>query len=246
MGDSTSERPKCLSALAGRTLLNWQLAALASAGITSVTVIRGYRSDLLVSPEYAALDNADWARTNMVATLRCGAALLRRAPCVIAYGDIVYRPDHVRAVAADDHDIVIAYDVLWASLWSARFENPLADAETFSEAGGWLTAIGDKTASTNDIHGQYLGLLKVSPEGWARIEAFVSGLSGEDQARIDVTSLLRGLLSTGVRVRCVPVHGGWCEVDSESDVRLYESRLQQSEASGTVWDHDWRWEVASG
>src|SRR5688572_14359625 len=100
MGELTAERPKCLSALAGRPLIDWQLAALESADVPAVTVLRGYRKELLSSPRYAVLDNPAWAETNMVATLCCASDLLAATPCIVSYSDIVYHPDHVRALAA--------------------------------------------------------------------------------------------------------------------------------------------------
>lgn len=239
MGALTADQPKCLTELAGKRLLDWQLAALESAGLHAITVIRGYRKELLSSPAYATLDNPSWATSNMVATLSCAAHLLRRFSCVVSYSDIVYHPDHVRELAEAQGDVAICYDVLWETLWAARFENPLTDAETFCHEDGWLRAIGDKTDNILDIQGQYLGLLKFTPTGWAASEEFLSKLSADERSRIDVTSMLRGLLKIGVKVWCVPVSGRWCEVDSDSDVRLYERLL--SKLNNRKWDHDWRW-----
>lgn len=242
MGDLTADYPKCLTELAGKRLLDWQLAALKTAGIQSVTVIRGYRKELLSSSDYSVLDNPDWANTNMVVTLSCAANLLREFLCVVSYGDIVYHPDHVRALADAEGDITISYDILWESLWSARFENPLADAETFKQENGWLKAIGERTDDISDIQGQYIGLLKFTPTGWTWIETFLSKLSSEEHRKIDMTGLLRGLLTEGHSIRCVPVKGGWCEVDNPSDVQLYEQSLKGEGLGNSTWDHDWHWQ----
>jgi choline kinase len=177
----------------------------------------------------------------MVATLRCASSLLNESPCIISYSDIVYHPSHVRALAAAEGDIAITYDVLWETLWSARFEDPLADAETFRHSNGWLITIGNRAVKPSDIQGQYMGLVKFTPAGWQKTEAFLSTLSLAESKRLDTTSLLRGLLDNGVKIYCIPVNGRWCEVDSESDVRLYEGLLSRSQSKGAVWDHDWQW-----
>jgi choline kinase len=241
MGALTADQPKCLIELAGKRLLEWQMAALNSAGLHAITVIRGYRKELLSSPAYAALDSPNWTASNMVATLSCAAHLLRRFSCVVSYSDIVYHPDHVRELVEAQGDVAICFDVLWESLWAARFENPLTDAETFRHENGWLRAIGNKTDDILDIQGQYLGLLKFTPTGWAASEEFLSELPAEERSRIDMTGMLRGLLNIGVKVRCVPVSGRWCEVDSESDVRLYERLLSEKQLNNRKWDHDWCW-----
>jgi choline kinase len=43
----TEDRPKCLIELSGRTLLEWQLDALAANGVTDVVVVTGFRDDLV-------------------------------------------------------------------------------------------------------------------------------------------------------------------------------------------------------
>lgn len=240
MGELTAAKPKCLTLLAGRSLLDWQLAALRSAGMKSIAVVGGYRKELLASGAYELLDNPDWATTNMVATLRCASPLLRRFACLVSYSDIVYRSDHVRALAEVDADVAITYDTKWKSLWSARFADPLADAETFRQEQGWLTTIGEKTRSMADIEGQYMGLLKFTPAGWGQVEQVAATLPAQEQRSIDTTNLLRVLLRSGARIRCVPVHGGWCEVDGSADVELYQRLLEESERNGVRWDHDWR------
>jgi len=43
----TEDRPKCLIAFSGRSLLEWQLDALAANGITDMVVVTGFRDDLV-------------------------------------------------------------------------------------------------------------------------------------------------------------------------------------------------------
>ena len=43
----TENKPKCLLAIAGRAILQWQLDALLEAGIEEISVITGFRSDLV-------------------------------------------------------------------------------------------------------------------------------------------------------------------------------------------------------
>jgi len=241
MGEMTAAKPKCLTVLAGKPLLEWQLAALSSAGIRSIVVVGGYRSDLLVSERYQLIENPDWASTNMIASLRCAATLLRKTPCLVSYGDILYRSDRVKELARVDADIAITYDTDWKALWCARFSDPLSDAETFRQENGWLTDIGQRAQRMSDVQGQYIGLLRLTPTGWSQVEDVLSTLEVDVQERIDVTHLLRTLLERGIRVRCVPGAGAWCEVDGSSDVHLYQGLLDKSDKGGERWGHDWRW-----
>ncbi|MBK8803364.1 MAG: phosphocholine cytidylyltransferase family protein [Fibrobacteres bacterium] len=238
MGDRTRDLPKCQAELAGRTLLDWQLSALRAAGIDQTVVACGYREETLRG-NFTKVRNERWAETNMVRTLECARDHLRSEPCVVSYSDIAYHPDHARALAMSDGDIAITYDALWHDLWSARFSDPLDDAETFLQEDGRLMAIGGKTKDIREIQGQYMGLLRFSPVGWSVVERKLAEL-GSSADRLDMTSLLRLLLADGVRVDAVRTEGRWCEADNQEDLALYGKMIGNTGA--TRWTHDWRWE----
>ena len=51
-----------------------------------------------------------------------------------------------------------------------------------------------------------------------------------------MTSLLQLCLNEGIVIQVIATQGKWCEIDSESDLRAYESILEKDEN----WSHDWR------
>ena len=224
MGGLTEDSPKCLVPVAGQSLLAWQIAALRTAGIDQVVLVRGYAKERLALPSVRTRDNPRWQHTNMVGTLLCAAANLQRDDTIVAYADIVYHADIVAMLAAAAGDIVVAYDELWRDLWCARFTAPLDDAETFE---------------TRDIRGQFMGLIKFTPAGWRRTAAYLARLSPSERDRLDSTALLSRLLAAGVEVRTIGVAGRWCEFDSQRDLDLCVSMLGQ-EQRGAHWAHDWR------
>lgn len=238
----TAHKPKCLVEIAGRPLLEWQCDALHAAGISDVAVVRGYRAESLAGPGYALLENPRWANTNMVSSLLCADAWLRGGECVVSYSDIVYHPEVVRALIESRQDLSITYDRLWRALWSERFEDPLADAETFRcDDRGRLLEIGGRSSSMDQIQGQYMGLLKFTPGGWERIVEFLQTLTPAGRDALDMTGLLARLMDAGVQIQAVPVDGRWCEVDSDEDLAMYGEKL----AEVIPWRHDWRWEEAA-
>lgn len=245
----TDDRPKCLVSLAGKPLLRWQYEALRAAGARQVMVVRGYLAQRLV-PEAAGLppgafattDNPRWAQGNMLRSLLCAGPWLEAAfadgetEAVISYADIVYPAAHVRALCAGggSSPVAITYDTQWEALWRVRFADPLSDAESFACRDGLLCDIGRKPCALSDIHGQYMGLLRLTPQGWQTVAAVCHEL-GDAVDQTDMTSFLRLLLARHVPVAAVPVHGCWCEVDDQDDLRAYEACLAQGN-----WEHDWR------
>lgn len=235
MKEMTASKPKCLLELAQKTLLEWQTEALSSAGVNTITIVRGYLKEKLVSPNYQYIDNPEWATSNMVASLLCAHTILAKAPSIVSYSDIVYHPSIISALASSSGDISITYDQIWDILWGERFANPLDDAETFEVEGGRLKTIGRKPTALSEVKGQYMGLLKITPKGWEKISEYLSKLPPERINKLDMTSLLRALIENDVPISAVPIRGKWCEVDREEDFRLYEQKLSTSK-----WVHDWR------
>jgi len=219
----TDERPKCLVELNGRPLLDRQVAALRGAGCGEVAVVAGYRGDLLEDRGLTVFTNPRWAETNMVVSLTCAAPWLEAEPCLVSYGDIFYTVETARRLAEAEADIAISYDPEWLALWSARFADPLSDAETFRlHPDGTVADIGRRPSGLHEVQGQYMGLLRFTPAGWARVTAHLAAIGLEAAAKLDMTSLLRALIEGGAAVRAVPATGRWGEVDSASDVAFYE------------------------
>ena len=221
----TETRPKCLVELHGKSLLQWQIEALRAAGIERIAAVRGYRGEMLERFGLTLFDNARWAETNMVRSLSAAGAWLERGPCIVSYSDIFYPPAAVEALLGATSDIAITYDPDWLELWSARFQDPLPEAETFAIDGrSLLTDIGRKPVGLSEIQGQYMGLLRFTPAGWETASRYLRGLPGEAVDRLDMTSLLRALIGTGVDVQAVATPVAWGEVDVESDLQLYAAR----------------------
>ncbi len=231
LGELCDERPKCLVKFAGCTLLDRQMAALRRGGIEQIGIVRGYQAELLRGRAPTLFDNPRWADTNMVMSLAAAAEWLHSGPVLVSYGDIFFRSELVRALAAAPGALVITYDRSWRSLWTRRFSNPLADAETFRiDARGHLVEIGGRAQRMEEIQGQYMGLLKFTPGAWTVIEALLATLVPRARDRLDMTALLRRLLADErLTIATLATEGGWGEVDNPSDLELYEKMLRHGE-----------------
>lgn len=235
----TLDRPKCLVAIDGKTLLDRQLAVLAAESVQDIVVIGGYRSEMLKRSGIKLRTNPRFAETNMVWTLFCAEDDLDR-DVLICYGDIVYSREVLRQVTACDADIAVAIDLDWESYWRARNENPLDDAETLKlRPDGSICEIGQRPRSLEEIQGQYMGLIRLTRHGIqifkkvfsdARLD---SKLLGKPVEKAFMTDLLQAIALSGDPVHSIPVRGGWVEVDSVGDLLspITRKRLASIEAS---------------
>jgi len=232
----TDERPKCLVEIGGRTLLDRQLASLRGAGIDQIAVVTGYRRDMLGGRGLVEFHNPRWESTNMVASLACAAGWLREAACIVSYSDIFYEHTAVAALMYCAAPLAVTYDPDWRRLWERRFGDPLADAETFRlGAGACVADIGARPSSVEEIQGQYMGLLRIAPEGWQEIERIRDALPGQERDRIHMTGTLRKLIEAGrVPVQAVAYRGLWGEVDSAEDLAVYEGPMSSAPSASSA------------
>jgi len=233
MGKETELKPKCLSKLDNKHLLEWQLESIKKNGINDITVVRGYKSHMLTG-DFKTIDNKRWSETNMVASLFCVEKSSKNT--IISYSDIVYKSDHIKKLSQSKHDITITADLLWEDLWKLRLENPLDDAETFKSKNNLLLEIGKKTDNISNIEAQYMGLIQFSPKGWDTMYNLYQTFSDKKKDKMDMTSMLNELLSRDIKINVVFIEGGWCEADTYSDILAYREQLENTKN----WKHDWR------
>lgn len=220
LGPFTADRPKCLVGIEGKSLLDRQVAALLAAGATEVGVATGWCAEAFGGSGLTTFDNPEWAETTMVDSLASAEKWLLEGPVLVSYGDIVYTAETARRLAAADGPLAISYDPDWEALWRSRFDSPLDDAETFVRDGSdRLLDIGGRPSTADEVQGQYLGLLRFTPEAWSTIRdlrATDAGTRG-----LDMTGLLRHLVRTGLlSITTVAAEGPWCEFDHPSDLEV--------------------------
>ena len=231
MGHLGDDRPKCLVELEGKPLIERQIAALRRGGVDEIGVVRGYRAEMIDFPGLSYFANERWAETNMVMSPAAAAPWLRSGPVIVTYADIFYRSELVRGLGCAPGQLVISYDRAWRRLWTRRFADPSADAETFRiDAAGQLLEIGGKTTRIEDIEGQYMGLFKFTPPAWSTVEALLSTLDAPIRDRLDVTGLLQRLL-TGkeLPIDTFGTDGQWGEIDNPEDVALYQNMVREGD-----------------
>ena len=227
----TDERPKCLVELAGRTLLERQLDVLSDAGIQDVTVVAGYRAEMIEALGVPVVRNPDFAATNMVETLFCaGDRLADGADVLVAYGDLVYEARVLDALLRCTEPVCLAIDANWRPYWEFRFADPLADAETLKlDARGRVLELGRKPRGYHEIQGQYMGLIKFRADHAERLPGEHAALDrsalydGQHFRNMYMTSFLQHLIDQGWIVQAVPSRNGWLEVDSVADLTSYEA-----------------------
>ena len=226
MKNLTENNLKCLVELHGKSLLDIQIETLKSAGVTEIGIVTGYKKNLLSDRKLTQFHNKRWKETNMVFSLTCADDWLVSEPCIVSYSDIFYGTDAVNSLIYSNESLAITYDPNWLKLWQKRFSDPLVDAETFRlTSENKLAEIGKKPKIIDEIEGQYMGLLRFTPKGWAEVLKVLSNLKKHESDMIQMTQALQKVIeSNNVLIDALPYEGKWGEIDSQEDLWLYQNR----------------------
>ncbi len=225
----TEDQPKCFNKIGDKRLIDVQLNSLEQAGVDEIFIATGYKSELIKELGYNNVTNHRWAETNMVETLRYARELFD-SELIISYSDIVFSKDVVSKLLNSENENLLIYDSAWLDLWKQRMDDPLSDAESFSlDENGYLSDIGRKVNSLSEINGQYIGLMKFTPQFFKELEKFANEIGQEKVDKLDMTSLIRNLIERGIKIKGVEIKGNWFEVDTVEDLELANSLKSKGE-----------------
>src|SRR6185503_469898 len=178
LGPLTAERPKCM------------------------IDVRGYRKEAIDVPSIATVDNEAYETTGEAASLACAIDRLE-GPCVVSYGDILFRRHLLDALIAAEGDVVIAVDALQrgkADLDPERVTDLVGCSRRHTgdyledEAPVWLRRIGnDLTPAEAD--GEWIGLAKLSARGATLVAAELEAMRAAGSlARASLLEMLSRLI----------------------------------------------------
>ena len=222
----TNERPKCLVSFHGKPIIEHQLDVLRDCGLRDIVVVRGFQAHSLEYLNTRFVLNPEYESSNMVYSLFC-AEMEMIGDIMISYGDIVYDRNVIKSLLDSPEPFALPINTRWRELWEKRMKNPLEDAETLKlGADGFVTELGKKPKSYDEIEGQYMGLIKIGATVIEQVKSFYHQMDrlphydGKDFKNMYMTSFLQTLIDHGFRLKAVPVTGGWVEIDSIEDLTL--------------------------
>jgi choline kinase len=237
LGPETEDIPKCMVRVAGQPILHWQLRAFAAAGLSDIVMVRGYLGDRIDGGRAALrfVDNPDWARNNILASLLCAAHELPEG-FFFSYCDIVYTPGVVARLCASARDsapVSLIIDRRWADAYQGRTLHPVSEAELGRTEGQGddlrVVRVGKGAVPREDAVGEFIGLAHFSAAGAAALRAVWDKAlaAGGWEAPFGLaprlrqaylTDALNAMAEQGIRLRPVFIDGQWREIDTPQDL----------------------------
>ena len=224
----TRNKPKCCIEFNNKSLLQYQVDTLKKENITKITIVAGYMFNEVSKYGLNTIINKDYETSNMVKSLFYDDLFFQNLDedLIISYGDIIYEHKNLRNLIKSEPEISIMIDTNWLNLWNIRMENPLNDAESLiMDENNFITNIGMKAISYDQIQGQYTGLLKVKKNKIKQIYEYYKSINDGSLDNIYMTEFIQLLINNGHKISASIVKGGWLEFDTINDLNIYEELL---------------------
>ena len=230
MKHMTESLPKCLAIqFGGRTLLQTQLETLRKCGIYDIVVVRGYQGDKINYPNIRYTWNHDYENNNILGSLMSAVQELE-GDVLVSYSDIWYEESVVRKLMRSDKDIAIGVDIDWKDYYEGRKEHPIEEAENvIFDSDNRVIKIGKIGASVVEVHGEFIGMMKLTSRGAAlikenyrRAKALYEGKPfqrAKEFRNAYLTDLLQDMADLGIPIHCEIIGSKWKEIDTIEDFK---------------------------
>ena len=222
MGDVTADLPKAMVSVGGMPLLHKLVAQFRASGIRRAVVIRGYAAEKVHAPDVEFVENREFEGTGELLSLSKAIAHLQ-GETVISFGDILFRKHILNNLLAETGDIVIAVDAAWERRHgSAGYVDYVsatrANSLRYDEEDAFLVTAGPNLPR-EQIHGEWIGLMKTTAAGSAALNRALTELSQRDDFRtLRFDHLLNHLVAGSERVQVLYITGHWLDVDDVEDL----------------------------
>lgn len=230
----TADSPKCLIALSGRTLLEWQLDSLFEAGVAETVVVTGFRPDLVESviaargPDRGAVSTLFNPFFHVADNL--GSAWIARGAMdrdfLLLNGDTLVPPELVgRLLRAPPSPICLAVD-----------RKPAYDEDDMKVLtdGDRLVRVA-KTLEPGGYDAESIGFMRFTGEGRAAFADMVESMlrTPEGPSQFYLRAIDR-LAATGI-VSVASIEGlEWAEVDFPADLEDARALTARWAGAGSV------------
>ena len=233
----TEQLPKCMLKFGDKTLLERQLDAYRRCGIENISVIRGYKKELIDYPDLRYYENPDYESNNILNSLFYAEKELD-GNVVVGYSDILFDTAVVKRLLDSRADISIVVDIDWRGYYVGRKDHPIEEAENVVfNADNKVVKIGKILTEKDEVHGEFIGMMKFTPRG---VDIFKRHFYRAKEMFWDkpyqrspvfqkayITDIIQDMADLGVPIHCVIIERGWKEIDTVED---YEKALKEFEA----------------
>lgn len=235
----TENVPKGMVPLCGKALIERNMDEWKKIEYESFCFVTGYKAEVIERLGVSCIYNAEYGQTNMVWSLACALdyiSSLSDGHIFVSYTDIIVHRTQLQKLVDATGTFCVEVDLNWRDLWCMRMDNYLDDVETLIHNGEKIISLGKKPKNEDEVQGQYIGLMRFDQQllinllsdyiAW--VEEAQNDAEMHRRKNIYMTDFIQNYISGGGEVKPVFIEGGWLEVDTVTDLKIYGSNKNAS------------------
>ena len=219
------KKPKCLISIGSTTLIRRSVNLLVSKGISDITVIVGYKSDLIrneLNNNIAYFENPDFQITNSIKSLWYAKELLE-GDVLLLNGDLYYEHDILDYAINQTNPVVMLAD-------STRIDN--ADYR-FGFSGNQINRFG-KHLTNQETNGEYIGIVRIDQSFIKTFKQTLEDMITAGKSNIWWEDVLYSFIEKNIPIHYFDVAGTfWSEVDTLQDYNYLQNWITSQDTPGT-------------
>lgn len=219
----TDDRPKSLVPVNGQPILLKQIENLLENGITDITVVSGYKGDMLkktvlgIYPDIKIIHSVDYATTNNMYSAYLAKEAMSGEAFLMMNADVFYDASVVTALLRDESPNAIVTEM-------GRY---IEESMKVVEENGRIVKIS-KAITPEEALGVSIDVYKFSREGGAAFFGKCTEyIEGKGELKLWSEVALNDVLSE-VDFKACPLVGRWLEIDNHEDLAAAEKLFKEN------------------
>jgi len=219
------KKPKCLISIGNTTLIRRSVDLLISKGISDITVIVGYKPDLIrneLNNDAAYFENLNFKTTNSIRSLWYAKDLLE-GDILLLNGDLYYEHEILDHIINQTNPVVMLAD-------STRIDK--ADYR-FGFSGNQINRFG-KHLTNQETDGEYVGIVRIDQSFIKMFKQNLEDMITAGKSNIWWEDVLYSFIEKQIPIHYFDIAGiFWSEVDTLQDYNYLQNWIKSQDTPGT-------------
>lgn len=219
------KKPKCLISIGNTTLIRRSVDLLVSKGISDITVIVGYKPDLIrneLNNDVAYFENPNFKTTNSIRSLWYAKDLLE-GDVLLLNGDLYYEHEILDHIINQTNPVVMLAD-------STRIDK--ADYR-FGFSGNQINRFG-KHLTNQETDGEYVGIVRIDQSFIKMFKQNLEAMIAAGKNNIWWEDVLYSFIEKQIPIHYFDIAGiFWSEVDTLQDYNYLQNWIKSQDTPGT-------------
>jgi len=219
------KKPKCLISIGSTTLIRRSVNLLVSKGISDITVIVGYKPDLIrneLNNDVAYFENPNFKTTNSIRSLWYAKDLLE-GDVLLLNGDLYYEHEILDHIINQTNPVVMLAD-------STRIDK--ADYR-FGFSGNQINRFG-KHLTNQETDGEYVGIVRIDQSFIKMFKQNLEDMITAGKSNIWWEDVLYSFIEKQIPIHYFDIAGiFWSEVDTLQDYNYLQNWIKSQDTPGT-------------